>query len=120
MATAITGSRSRTSPLHPWSVDDGYPTYIQRHWPGFWSHDIDAAMSWPKDGKFYFFRDDECIACEPGKHEAAAGYPKKISERFPHLPVDFQSAFGRIPRSRRAVRHAVTARARSSARRAAV
>lgn len=82
-----------------WALDTAaghYPTYIQRRWTGFWTHDIDAVTCWPKDNKIYFFRDDEVIQCEQGKHEANDGYPKKIKDRFPHLPSSLQDGIDAV------------------------
>ncbi|MDY7023535.1 MAG: hemopexin repeat-containing protein [Cyanobacteriota bacterium] len=63
----------------------GYPKKIAEshwnQWPGHFTRRIDAAAVW-KDGKAYFFRDDEYICYDLNQNNLDPGYPKKTRDSW--------------------------------------
>ncbi|ERT09774.1 1,4-dihydroxy-2-naphthoyl-CoA hydrolase domain protein [Lyngbya aestuarii BL J] len=63
----------------------GYPKKIaDTHWQGWpkqFTRRIDAAAVW-KNGKAYFFRDDEYICYDVNRNCTDPGYPKKIKDNW--------------------------------------
>ncbi len=69
-------------------VDPGYPKPINNEaWPGLpWTDGIDTAVNW-RNGKAYFFKDDEYIRFDIKADRTDQGYPKPINnETWPGLP----------------------------------
>ena len=63
---------------------------IQEDWPGL-PNDIDAAVTIPKTGHTYFFKEDLYWKFE--NQNALAGYPKRISTNWDGIPNNLDTAF---------------------------
>ena len=58
-------------------ADPGYPRNMDCCWPGLWTTDVSAALTWT-NGKAQFFRDDEYVRYDITSRRADPGYPRKI------------------------------------------
>ncbi len=64
----------------------GFPLKIDDHKLSGIPSDVDAALTLP-DKKIFFFKDNEFWLW------GSSGYPKKISDKWPGIPDDVDSAF---------------------------
>jgi hypothetical protein len=69
-------------------ADKGYPKPIEGNWPGleaFARTGVNVVAIWPRNGKAYFFKDDQYIQYNIDKDRADRGYPKPIKGNWPGL-----------------------------------
>ena len=66
------------------AVDPGYPKAIAGNWPGLFTSDIDAAVSWT-NGKTYFFKGDQYVRFNWAESRVDEGYPRAIADSWPGL-----------------------------------
>lgn len=72
------------------SIAAGYPQRISKSWPGL-PGDIDAAFTYVKNGKTYFFKGSQYWRYTGKKMDP--NYPKRISEGFTGVPDNLDAAF---------------------------
>lgn len=61
------------------AVDPDYPRPIADWWPGLWTADIDAALTW-SDGSVFFFKGAEYVRYDWEADRVADGYPMPITD----------------------------------------